>query len=290
MPDFDAGAGSTWPAAAVAVANGRVNGHRAAPPATDTVVATPAPPPTVDYAAVRSLRAAVARELTASTRDLSNVSAEYRAAEGERIAARLVRVHVDTLMAAGQPVSQAEENALLDAVAADLFGLGRLQLLLKQADIINIHILGCDRVRIEHADGRVTEGDPVADTDEELINMLQVLAMRAGATERSLSAAKPWLDMQLPDGSRLTAVYQVAVRPYVAIRRHTLMDVSLEDLRDTYGAMDAVICDFLSAAMAANLNIMIAGLADAGKTTMLRALAREIPGLEQYVKIGRAHV
>jgi Flp pilus assembly CpaF family ATPase len=113
--------------------------------------------------------------------------------------------------------------------------------------------------------------------------MLQVLAMRAGATERSLSATKPWLDMQLPDGSRLTVVYQVAVKPYVTIRRHTLMDVTLEDLRDRFGGLDDLICGFLKAAMAAGLNIMVAGLADAGKTTMLRALASEIPKREQFV-------
>ncbi|WP_446930054.1 hypothetical protein, partial [Ralstonia sp. VS2407] len=162
--------------------------------------------------------------------------------------------------------SQAEEDALLDAVAADMFGLGRLQQLLDRPDIVNIHILGCDNVRIEHTDGRITVGEPVAETDKELIDMFQVLAMRAGATERSLSSTKPWLDMQLPDGSRLTVLMQVSVRPYAAIRRHTLMDVSLEDLRDRYGAMDDLICQFLKAAMAAGLNIIVAGLADAGKT------------------------
>ncbi|WP_432049915.1 ATPase, T2SS/T4P/T4SS family [Verrucosispora sp. NA02020] len=75
------------------------------------------------------------------------------------------------------------------------------------------------------------------------------------------------------------------MRPYAAIRRHTLMDVSLEDLRDRYGAMDELICQFLKAAMAAGLNIMVAGLADAGKTTLLRGLAQEIPDREQFVTL-----
>ncbi|WP_432049916.1 hypothetical protein [Verrucosispora sp. NA02020] len=167
----------------------------------------------IDYAAVRLLRARVSAELTMALRDTPNVSAEHRQAEAERIAARLVRDHVDALHQAGQPISQAEEDALLDAVAADMFGLGRLQQLLDRPDIVNIHILGCDNVRIEHTDGRITVGEPVADTDKELIDMFQVLAMRAGATERSLSSTKPWLDMQLPDGSSSCRCPCVPTRP-----------------------------------------------------------------------------
>ena len=219
------------------------NGHAVTPAA----VAVEAPPrSSVDYAAVRALRMQVSRELTELMRDVSNVSTQYRQAEGERIAARLVREYADARMQAGEPVSLQEEGALLDAVAADMFGVGRLQVLLDRKDIVNIHILGCDQVRLEHTDGRITLGEPVADNDEDLIAMLQVLAGRAGSTERSLSATKPWLDMQLPDGSRLTVVYQVAVRPYVTIRRHTLMDVTLEDLRDKFGAIDDLICQSVS--------------------------------------------
>jgi pilus assembly protein CpaF len=300
--------GPQWPAAATRLAanggqpgTGPANGARpghpittyapvaglppVSPPPPAQIVAEPVPaaPARIDYAAVRQLRAKVSTELTETLRGVPNASPEYRQAEAERIAARVVRAYVDELHAAGDPVSPVDEAALQDAVAADMFGLGRLQQLLGRTDIVNVHILGCDNVRIEHTDGRITIGEPVADTDRELIDMFQVLAMRAGATERSLSSTKPWLDMQLPDGSRLTVLFQVSVRPYAAIRRHTLMDVSLEDLRDRFGSMDPLICEFLKAAMAAGLNIMVAGLADAGKTTMLRALAREIPPLEQFV-------
>jgi len=263
------------------------NGHHslAANGQPTTTLEEPALPATIDYTAVRELRRRVSEELTTILRDTPNVSHEHRQAEGERIAARVVSAHVDTLGQAGQPVSLEHETALLDAVAADLFGVGRLQSLLDRHDIVNVHIIGCDNVRIEHTDGRISIGSPVADTDDELVGMCQVLAMRAGATERSLSSSKPWLDMQLPDGSRLTVIYQVAVRPYVVIRKHTLVNVTLDELRDTYGAIDHLLCDFLSAAVDAGLNIMIAGLADAGKTTMLRGLSARIPENEQYVTL-----
>jgi Flp pilus assembly CpaF family ATPase len=240
---------------------------------------------TVDYEAVRRLRRQVSDELSAVLTNNANVSADYRQAEGERLAARAVREYVDGLMRRGEPVSDVQEQALLDAVAADLFGLGRLQLLLDDPTIINIHVLGCDHVRIERSTGEVSLGPPLADTDDELIAMFQTLAMRAGSTERSLSSTKPWLDMQLPDGSRLTVVYQVSVRPIATIRRHTLVDISLDELRDRYEMMDILISNFLKASMRAGFNIMIAGLADAGKTTMLRALSREIPEWEQFVTL-----
>lgn len=239
----------------------------------------------VDYSTVRSLRTKVSEQMAQRLRDKTNVTIEYRRAVGEDIAARLVREHVDSRREAGTPMSRRDEQALLDAVAADLFGFGPLQQLIEDPSVVNVHVLGCDQVRIERTDGSVTQGPPLADSDDALIQMIQNVAMRATATERSMSATRPWVDLQLPDGSRLTAMYQVTHRPVIAIRRHTLLDVRLEQLRDQYGVMDQLICDFLVKAVAAGLNIMIAGVADTGKTTLLRALARLIPDGEAFVTV-----
>ncbi len=74
-------------------------------------------------------------------------SVELRRAEGERIAAIIVGAHVNELLAAGQPPPAGYEPALLDAVAAELFGMGPLQRLLNDPSIVNIHVIGCDQVR-----------------------------------------------------------------------------------------------------------------------------------------------
>ena len=47
--------------------------------------------------------------------------------------------------------------------------------------------------------------------------------------------------------------------------------------------IDPLMRDFLRASVAAGLNIMVAGRAGAGKTTMLRALASEIPAEEPFI-------
>ncbi len=91
-----------------------------------------------------------------------------------------------------------------------------------------MHILGCDQVRITRHGGGVDWGEPIADSDDEMVEILQAAARRAGSTERSLSTSKPTLDLQLPDGSRLAAVFLVSHRPYAVIRQaqHPRRDAS----------------------------------------------------------------
>jgi Flp pilus assembly CpaF family ATPase len=138
-------------------------------------------------------------------------------------------------------------------------------------------------VRVEYTDGSVVDGEPVADTDEELLEILQTLARRAGS-EKNLSAANPHISMELPDAdrSRLTAIAWVTPRPHAAIRRHRVLDVDLDRMIDLDTLSDP-LRDLLAAAMAANLNVMVAGLGGAGKTTLARALAAQIPASEPVV-------
>jgi Flp pilus assembly CpaF family ATPase len=240
------------------------------------------PPLRVEFATVRLLRDAVSTELSRLLHG-KPVDAQQRQLEGERVAARHVRDWVDDQRRAGNPLAPAYEEVLLDAVVAELLGLGRLQLLLADPDVVEIHILGHDRVRVEYADGSIMDGDPVADTDDELLEILQTLARRAGS-EKNLSPANPHLSMELPDQhrSRLTAVAWVTPRPHAAIRRHRVLDVDLDRLVEL-DMLSELLRDLLTAAMAADLNIMIAGLGGAGKTTLARALAAEIPATEPVV-------
>lgn len=79
----------------------------------------------------------------------------------------------------------------------------------------------------------------------------------------------------------------VTRRPALSIRRARMGKVFLSDLVGN-GTLTTELGSFLSAAVQARKNIMIAGSTNAGKTTLLRALANEIPPHERLVTVERA--
>jgi pilus assembly protein CpaF len=191
------------------------------------------------------------------------------------------------ILAGRAPLTAQAEEDLAEAIHAALFGVGRLQPLLEDQQIENIDVNGCDRVFIGYADGREVLGEPVADSDQELIELVQVLAAYSGLSSRPFDTANPQLDLRLPDGSRLSAVMDVTLRPSISIRRARMGKVFLADLVGN-GSLSPDLASFLAAAVLARKNIMIAGATNAGKTTLLRALANQIPAEERLITVERA--
>ncbi|WP_034383212.1 CpaF family protein [Herbidospora cretacea] len=213
--------------------------------------------------------------------------------EDERQFARALIAQVLEEFARGEigvgrtPPTVEEEEALAAGIHAALFGVGRLQPLLDDPEVENIDINGCDRVFVSYADGQELSHEPVAESDEELIELIQILAAYSGLSSRPFDTANPQLDLRLPDGSRLSAVMDVAVRPAISIRRARLGKVFLTDLVGN-GTLTPDLARFLAAAVQARKNIMIAGSTNAGKTTLLRAIANEIPAHERLITVERA--
>ena len=180
------------------------------------------------------------------------------------------------------------EMAVAAGVMAALFGLGRLQPLVDDPDVENIEVDGHDSVWISYADGRDRRGPAVADSDEELIELLQLLAARSGSDERTFTSAHPTLHLRLEDGSRLAAMAWTTPRPHVVIRRHRVRDVDLDDLVGLR-TLDPTLAAFLRAAIRAGKNIVVTGLQNAGKTTLIRALANEFPPMERFATIEKEY-
>lgn len=189
------------------------------------------------------------------------------------------------LTSAEPPLTRAEEIEVARAVDNAIWGIGRLQNLLDLPRVEDIHIVGSEPPMLRLRDGSVVRGpEPVADSDEDLIAQLQHIAAHHGSAERSFSPSQPFLNMQLPDGSRLAAVRDVVPRPSLTIRRHHLVDVTLDDLA-RHGTVSFGMVAFLRALVRARCNLLITGKPASGKTTLLRALAREIPATERVATL-----
>jgi pilus assembly protein CpaF len=244
----------------------------------------------IDQALVRRLRQEVADGLSAQRTGAASAgqdplaAADLRQLANELLARALERYAKERFTAAQPALDAAEEDQIVDAVLALLFGLGRLQPLLDDPGIENINANGCDRVFLRYADGTKRMGEPIADTDAELVELIRSIGSRMGLAERRFDTANPQLDLQLPDGSRLSAVMSVSARPVLSIRRHRHRRITLQQLVEL-GTIDAELRAFLAAAVRARKNIVVAGGTNAGKTTMLRALASEIPPGERLVTI-----
>ncbi|MFT4082987.1 MAG: ATPase, T2SS/T4P/T4SS family [Nocardioides sp.] len=242
---------------------------------------------------VRALRAQVADRLNQQRRSDEVAGRSAMSPEDERQFARslIVQVledHARAEISLGRtPPSAEEEEVVAAAIHAALFGVGRLQPLLQDPEVENIDINGFDRVFVSYADGREEMAPPVAESDEELVELIQVLAASVGLASRPFDSANPQLDLRLPDGSRLSAVMAVCSRPSVSIRRARLGEVGVDDLIAN-GTVTPEIASFLRAAVGARKNIMIAGATNSGKTTLLRALANEIPAEERLITVERA--
>lgn len=259
-------------------------------------VGGPVAGPSLDWGVVAGLRARVASRLESERSGSGRAGAERRAlsdADQRALAASLVLQEIEqwalTQANAGRPVADRDtERALAAAVTAALFGMGRLQPLLEREDVENVHIHGADRVVLELAGGRLEAAPPVAGSDGELVELLTGWAARAGQTGREFSPAHPLLNLRLPAGgplgSRLAAVMEVTGRPTVAIRRHRLARVTLDGLL-SMGTLTPPLHGFLRAAVRAGCNIVVSGAPAAGKTTLLRALAAEIPAGEHMVTV-----
>jgi Flp pilus assembly CpaF family ATPase len=253
-------------------------------PSVDRVARTRAAPDEV-----RAIRRDVADRLAARLQVEPIHDPETRRHLGRALLADVLTERATAQVRAGQPgPSVEEEHVLAEAVMAALFGLGRLQPLIEDPEIENIEVNGHDQVWLSYADGRVEQGPQVADSDEELIETLQLLVSRVGGAERTFTSANPRLHVRLDDGSRLAAMAWTTPRPQVVIRRHRVLDVDLDDLVGL-GTLDSTLASFLRSALRAGKNIVVTGLQNAGKTTLIRALANEFHPMERFGTIEREY-
>ncbi|MFI2030540.1 CpaF family protein [Streptomyces buecherae] len=212
------------------------------------------------------------------------IESERRATVGLLLLEELGAQRRLALAQGGSVIDAAAEERITQAVQDALFGSGRLERLLADERLENICVNGCDVVWVKDATGTWRQETPVAASDDELVELIRILAAGTGGEERRFDRAMPRLNLQLPDGSRLFAVMAVTGRVSLTVRRHRFPAASMAELV-RLGVCDEQLAAFLQALVRARKNIVIGGGTNVGKTTVLRAFAHEIPPTDRLVTI-----
>jgi pilus assembly protein CpaF len=175
-----------------------------------------------------------------------------------------------------------EREKLVEEILDEVFGLGPLEVLLKDPTISDIMVNGFDNVYVERA-GRVVETN-IRFKDHAHVRI--IIERIVSAIGRRIDDSSPIVDARLADGSRVCAVIPPLslIGPVMSIRRYGKRVLSTEDLIKNQTFTTGML-DFMSGCVEARLNIVISGGSGSGKTTMLNTLSRFIPEEERIVTI-----
>jgi pilus assembly protein CpaF len=148
--------------------------------------------------------------------------------------------------------------------------------------ISEIMVNGADRVFVEK-DGFLQQVKGVSLGNKALMVAVKNIARRLG---NDISEAKPILDSQLPDGSRVAAVIPPCSLCGVTltIRKFNTRHFEISDLIRA-GTLDQSLANRLEDYVLGRKNILISGGTGTGKTTTLNILAKFIPEDERILLI-----
>ncbi len=179
------------------------------------------------------------------------------------------------------PLSVQERRRVIDSLVADICGLGPVDHLFADPTVSDILVNGPDEVWVDRF-GRLERTSVRFDDREHLLRLIGRLVASHG---RHLDEASPHVDVRLADGSRLHALIPpLAAQPVMSIRRPRAVPFRLEELY-ACGTLSPAMGEFLQAAVACRLNLLIAGGAASGKTTFLNVLSGFIPPNERVITI-----
>src|SRR6476646_760125 len=180
------------------------------------------------------------------------------------------------------PLSLFERENLIIDVLDVLFGLGKLEELLKDRDISDILVNRHDQVFIER-NGMLEETGITFKDDRHLMQIIERIVSTVG---RRIDESSPMVDARLQDGSRVNAIIPPLALdgPALSIRRFRTDRLGATDLVERQ-SMTQPMLDFVNAAVHSRLNIIVSGGTGAGKTTLLNILSSFISDKERIVTI-----
>jgi pilus assembly protein CpaF len=192
--------------------------------------------------------------------------------------------HAQILNGRDTELAEPERAALARSLREDFIGLGTIaERMLNDPDAQEWMVNAPKRVFRDDGQRIERMPDVVFADNRQVRSFLERLLEQVEG--KRLDRITPRVEARLPDGSRLTA----AIPPIssngnviCSIRRFRLPAGTLRELVELEFLSEQA-ADFLAACVRAGKNIVVAGRVSAGKTTLINALGRAVPGTERVV-------
>jgi pilus assembly protein CpaF len=180
------------------------------------------------------------------------------------------------------PLNYDEQEKIQADLLDEVFGLGPLEPLLRDAKISDILVNDKDHVFIEK-NGLLQRVDTTFRDDRHLLQIIDRIVSRVG---RRVDESSPMVDARLPDGSRVNAIIPPLALdgPSLSIRRFGTGPLAANQLVQLKSVSPEMM-EVLSSAVKARISILISGGTGTGKTTLLNILSQYIPRNERIVTI-----
>ena len=177
-------------------------------------------------------------------------------------------------------ISMAAQEALIEDICDDIFGLGALEPLLARDDIADIMVNGAGTTFIE-VDGKVQRTPIIFQNNEQLMNICQRIVSQVG---RRVDESSPICDARLLDGSRVNVIAPpLAVDgPCLTIRKFKKDKLTLDELI-RFGTISPEAAEVLKIIGKSQCNVLISGGTGSGKTTLLNCLTSSIGSSERII-------
>lgn len=201
-----------------------------------------------------------------SVAELADQVREQVARSGDQLTPGVV---ARVLRSGGRPVGDATVLEVLDLLRRDVLGAGPLEPLVRMEGVTDVLVNAPDEVFVDRGQG--LERTAVRFPDERAVRRL---AQRlAGAGGRRLDDASPYVDLRLPDGTRLHAVLAPVARPGTAIslRVPSRRAFTLDELVEA-GSLPPSGARVVRELLDRRLAFLVSGGTGSGKTTLLNAL------------------
>jgi len=182
-------------------------------------------------------------------------------------------------------LSRPERARMYEQIAAEILGLGPLQLLMEDETITEVMVNGARNIYIERA-GKIVRTPITFESNEHVMRIIERIVNPLG---RRIDESSPYVDARLQDGSRVNAVIPPIslIGPVLTIRKFAKHPITVEQMVN-FGTITSEVVEFLKACVIARINIIVSGGTGSGKTTFLNVLSGFIPSDERILTIENA--